>query len=156
MTEDYKTARSAVLLQQKITELSDRAHSEHSLAKAAKEAGATVKSSELVGRTDQATDIGSMSGAAKDAFNLKPGEISGPLSNGPTGFVIALTQHEDPATTDDKFARAKDGIRDQIVNQKRTQALELFISNLESRLEKEGKKKINKTEADNLTKNPRS
>src|SRR5258708_7877965 len=152
VTEDYKTSRSALLLQQKIQELADRAHAEHDLNKAAKEAGATVKSSDLVGRASQVPEIGSMSGAAKDAFNLKPGEISGALSNGPTGFVITLSQREDPSTTDDKFAKAKDGMRDQIVNQKRQQALQLFINNLESRLEKEGKKKINKTEVDNLTK----
>ncbi len=152
VTEDYKASRSALLLQQKIQELADRAHAEHDLNKAAKEAGTTVKSSDMVGRAGQVPEIGSMSGAAKEAFNLKPGEISGALSNGPTGFVISVSQREDPSTTDDKFAKAKDGMRDQIVNQKRQQALQLFINNLESRLEKEGKKKINKTEADNLTK----
>ncbi len=66
--------------------------------------------------------------------------------------MISVSQREDASTTDDKFAKGKDGIRDQIVNQKRNEALQLFINNLESRLEKEGKKKVNKAETDNLTK----
>ncbi len=47
VTEDYKVSRSSVMLQQKIQELADRAHAEHNLNKAAKEAGATMKSSEI-------------------------------------------------------------------------------------------------------------
>src|SRR5258708_22069581 len=140
------------MVQQKIPERADRAHAEHNPNKAGKEAGDTVKSSEMVGRSGQVAEIGPMSGGAKEAFKRKPGEISGPLSNGQTAFVISVSQREDASTTDDKFAKGKDGIRDQIVNQKRNQALQLFINNLESRLEKEGKKKVNKAQTDNLTK----
>src|SRR6202163_1071331 len=46
--EQFKNERSNVLLSQKVQELSDRAKTEHDLKKAAKELGATVKTSEFV------------------------------------------------------------------------------------------------------------
>ena len=151
VTTDFKAERARMMLQQKVQELADHAHTEHDLRKAAKEAGATVETTIMVGRNDSVQGIGSMSGPASVAFGLKPGEISGPISTGPAGIVIAVTERQDPSTTDPQFAKARDQIRDQIISEKRNQAVELFISNLETRLEKEGKKKINKTEMDKLT-----
>src|SRR4051812_2726146 len=43
VTADFKNQRAADILRRKIQEMADRAHAEHDLAKAAKEAGATVK-----------------------------------------------------------------------------------------------------------------
>ena len=45
---EFKNERVAALLSQKTQELSDRAKAEHDLKKAAKELGATMKTSELV------------------------------------------------------------------------------------------------------------
>ncbi len=152
VTTDFKSERASKLLQQKVQELADRAHTEHDLRKAAKEIGATVETSELVSRSSSINGIGSMSGPASVAFGLKPGEISGPINIGPAGVVLEVTERQDPPTTGPQFAKDKDRFRDQIISQKRNEAMELFISNLETRLEKEGKKKINKAEMDKLTK----
>jgi len=46
--EEFKNERSNILLSQKTAELSDRAKADHDLKKAAKELGATVKTSEFV------------------------------------------------------------------------------------------------------------
>jgi len=46
--EQFKNERANILLAQKTQELSDRAKSEHDLKKAAKELGATMKSSDFV------------------------------------------------------------------------------------------------------------
>ena len=86
--EQFKDQRAQSLLAQKTQELADRAHSEHDLAKAAKEAGATVKTSDLVDRTSQVPDIGAMSGPASVAFTMKNGEISGPIRSGTGGGVV--------------------------------------------------------------------
>jgi len=45
--EEFKNERSNILLSQKTAELSDRAKADHDLKKAAKELGATVKTSEF-------------------------------------------------------------------------------------------------------------
>jgi peptidyl-prolyl cis-trans isomerase D len=88
--EQFKSERAQAQLSQKTQELADRAHAEHDLAKAAKEVGATVKTSELVDRSSQVPEVGAMSGGASVAFNLKPGEISGPVQGGNNGVVIKV------------------------------------------------------------------
>jgi len=152
VTNDFKTERVNDLLRKQTQELADRAHSLHDLAKAAKEVGATVKTSDLVGKTAQVPDIGPMAGPASAAFNLKPGEISGPLNLGKKGLVVALIDRQEPSTTDAQFVQARDQLMEQLSDQKRQQVLRLFLDNLNTRLEKDGKVKINKTEMDNLTK----
>ena len=76
---EFKNERAGFLLQQKTQELSDRAKAEHDLKKAAKDLGATVKTSDLVAPDGQVPDIGSMANASA-IFSLKPGEISGPIN----------------------------------------------------------------------------
>ena len=82
---EFKNERAGTLLTQKTQELSDRAKADHDLKKAAKELGATMKTSDLVLPDGQVPDIGSMSGAAAVAFTLKPGDISGPVDSGQHG-----------------------------------------------------------------------
>lgn len=155
VTTDFKNERTSTLLNQKTTELSDRARAAHDLRKAAKEAGATVKSSDLVGREAQVPDVGSMSGSPSAAFSMKPGEISGPLNSGRDGLVLQVTNKQEPSLTADDFAKAKDNLEEQLVGQKRQEAMQLFLSNLSDRLEKEGKIKMNKTELENLARRGR-
>jgi peptidyl-prolyl cis-trans isomerase D len=152
VTADFKSQRGQELLTKKTQEMADRAHAEHDLAKAAKEAGAKVKTSDLVNRSGQVPDIGSMGGPASAAFALKPGEISGPLTIGQKGAVLQVTDRQEASLTDPQFAKDRDGILEQLNQQKQNQALQLFMSNLESRMEKEGKIKINKNEMNNLSK----
>jgi len=150
VTTDFKSERASTLLNQKTAELSDRARAAHDLHKAAKEAGATVKTSDLVGRAAQVPDVGSMSGAASVAFTLKQGDISGALNAGRDGLVLQVLEVQQPAMSGDEFTKAEDGIRDQLLEQKRQEAMQLFMSSLSDRLEKEGKLKINKKEVETL------
>ncbi|MGB8131528.1 MAG: peptidyl-prolyl cis-trans isomerase [Candidatus Angelobacter sp.] len=152
VTTDFKNQRAADILRRKTQEMADRAHAEHDLAKAAKEAGATVKTSDLVSRTQQVPDIGSMSGAASAAFTMKQGEISGPLNLGASQAVIQIVERQEPSPTDAEFAKQRDQLRERLASQKRQEILGQFVNDLNTRLEKEGKVKINKTEMDNLAK----
>jgi peptidyl-prolyl cis-trans isomerase D len=150
---DFKNQRANELLQKSGKELADRAHAEHDLAKAAKEVGATVKTSDLVGRNAQVPDIGSMAGPASAAFNMKPGEISGPLNLGSKMAVLSVTDRQDPSVNDADFAKQKDQLAEQLSQQKREETLGIFLNNLDERLKKEGKLKINNAEMNALTKN---
>ena len=152
VTADFKNQRAADILRRKIQEMADRAHAEHDLAKAAKEAGATVKTSDLVSRTAQVPDIGSMSGPAAAAFTMKQGEISGPLNLGASQAVLQIVEKQEPSASDPEFAKQRDQLRERLASQKRQEVLGVFVSDLNTRLEKEGKVKINKTEMDNLAK----
>jgi peptidyl-prolyl cis-trans isomerase D len=149
---EFKNQRASDILRRKAQELADRAHAEHDLGKAAKEAGATVKTSELVSRTQQVPDIGSLSGPASAAFTMKQGEISGPLNLGASQAVLQIVERQEPSASDAEFAKQRDQLRERLASQKRQEVLTLFVTDLNTRLEKEGKVKINKTEMDNLTK----
>jgi peptidyl-prolyl cis-trans isomerase D len=151
VTTDFKAQRAGELLQRKLAALADRAHAEHDLAKAAKEAGATLKTSELVARTSNVPGLGAMSGQAGAVFGLKPGEISGPIFLGPKGMVAKVLERQEPSADDPQFAQQRDSLADTLSEQKRQQALELFMSELENRLKKDGKVKINEAEMRNLT-----
>ncbi|HET9365808.1 MAG TPA: peptidylprolyl isomerase, partial [Candidatus Angelobacter sp.] len=141
VTTDFKNERANDLLRRKTQEVADRAHAEHDLAKAAKEAGATLKTSELVARTGQVPDIGQMSGPASSVFNLKQGEISGPLNFGTSQGVLEVVERQDPSVSDPDFAKQRDELREQLVQQKEQEVLSTFVSDLSARMEKEGKVK---------------
>ncbi len=147
---EFKNERASILLNQKTQELSDRAKSEHDLKKAAKELGATMKTSDFVLPDGQVPDIGSMAGQASVAFSMKPGEISGPVTAGNNGVVLSVIEKQEP--TDQDFAAKKDQIRDSLLRSKQQDLFGLFITNLRQQMEKSGKIKINEQEMKNLTK----
>jgi peptidyl-prolyl cis-trans isomerase D len=147
---EFKNERAGTLLTQKTQELSDRAKADHDLKKAAKELGATMKTSDFVLPDGQVPDIGSMSGAASVAFSLKPGDISGPVDSGTTGVVLAILDKQAP--TDADFGAKKDQIRDALVQNKQSELFGLFMANLREQMEKSGKIKINEQEMKSLTK----
>jgi peptidyl-prolyl cis-trans isomerase D len=145
----FKSERASLLLSQKTQELSDRAKTEHDLKKAAKELGATVKTSDFVLPDGQVPDIGSMTGQASVAFSMKPGDISGPINSGANGVVISLVEVQAP--TDADFAAKRDQIRDMLMQGKQQQIFELYVTNLRGQMEKSGKIKINQEEMKALT-----
>ena len=148
--EQFKAQRAQSLLAQRTQELSDRAHAVHDLKAAAKELGATVKTSELVNATGQVPDVGAMSGAANVAFTLAVGEVSGPLQGSANdGIVLAVVEKQEPSPAELKqtWDRAKETLLEQ-----RRQTLEgLYVQNLRDTLEKEGKIKVNKKEMERMS-----
>jgi peptidyl-prolyl cis-trans isomerase D len=147
--KEFLNERSNILLSQKTQELADRAKTEHDLKKAAKELGATVKTSDLVAPDGQVPDIGSMTGQAAVAFSMKPGEISRPINSGANGVVISLLEVQSPSEAD--FAAKRDQIRDTLLQGKEQELFGLFVSNLREQMEKSGKIKINQEELKTLT-----
>ena len=141
---EFKNERSSVLLSQKIQELSDRAKAEHDLKRAAKELGATVKTSDFVLPDGQVPDVGSMSGQAAVAFTMKPGEISGPINSGANAVVLAVLEKQQPSDAD--FAAKRDQIRDQVLLGKQQERFGLFVSSLVDEMTRSGKIKRNEEE----------
>jgi peptidyl-prolyl cis-trans isomerase D len=145
---EFKNERAGFLLQQKTQELSDRAKSGHDLKKAAKDLGATVKTSDLVSPDGQVPDIGSMTSASA-IFALKAGEISAPITAGGNGVVAQLVEKQAP--TDQEFTEKKDGIRQSLLETKQNDLFGLFVSNLRKDMEKSNRLKVNQEEMKNLT-----
>jgi peptidyl-prolyl cis-trans isomerase D len=147
--QQFKNERANILLSQKVQELSDRAKAEHDLKKAAKELGATEKTSDFVLPDGQVPDIGSMTGQASVAFNMKPGDISGPINSGTNGIVISVLEAQSPPDTD--FTAKRDQIRDTLLQGKQQELFGLFVANLRDQMQKAGKIKINQEELKTLT-----
>jgi peptidyl-prolyl cis-trans isomerase D len=142
--DEFKNERSNILLTQKAQELSDRAKAEHNLKRAAKQLGATMKTSDLVLPDGQVPDVGSMSGAAAVAFTMKPGEITGPVNNGSDASVLQIIELQQP--TDADYAAKKEQIREQLLQQKQQERFGLFVSNVVDQMTKAGKIRRNEEE----------
>jgi len=140
--DDFREQQLPQLLTRKTNELADKAHAENDLAKAAKEVGATIKSSDLVGRDAQVPDIGQLSTAAPALFDLKVGQISQAINSGRTGVVAKLTDRQQP--TAEEIEKNLDQTRDSILNQKREEMFAVFVTNLTERYQKEGRIRMNK------------
>ena len=147
--DQFKSERSGTLLSQKTQELSDRAKAAHDLKRAAKELGATVKTSDFVLPDGQVPDVGSMSGQASVAFTLKPSEISGPINSGSDGVVLQVLESQSPTEAD--YAAKRDQIRDSLLQGKQQERFGLFVSNLVDAMTKAGKIKKNDDELKQLS-----
>jgi peptidyl-prolyl cis-trans isomerase D len=145
---EFKNERAGFLLQQKTQELSDRAKAAHDLKKAAKELGATVKTSDFVLPDGQVPDIGSMSNASA-IFSLQPGAISAPINAGGNGVVAQLLEKQAP--TEQEFSEKKEGIRQSLLGAKQNDLFGLFVTNLRKDMEKSNRLKVNQEEMKNLT-----
>jgi peptidyl-prolyl cis-trans isomerase D len=140
--DDFRDQQVTSLLARKTNELADRAHAEHDLAKAAKEVGATIKTSDLVGRDQQVPDIGSLAQSAPALFDLNIGQISNAINNGTTGVVAKIDDKQQP--TADDIAKNFDSTRDGLLNQRREQMYGVFANDLVSSYEKASRILVNR------------
>jgi peptidyl-prolyl cis-trans isomerase D len=140
--DDYRQQQLPQLLAQKTNELANRAKAENDLAKAAKEAGATLKSSDLVGRDAQVPELGALASTAPQLFDLTVGQISGPINTGHSGIVAKLTDRQEP--TSDEIAKNFDQTREALLEQRREEMFSVFISSLQERYQKEGRIRMNR------------
>src|SRR4051812_10118153 len=146
---DLKAEKARNMLSSRLQELSNRARATHDLKKVAKELGATVKTSELVGPKDQVPEIGSMS-QIPDAFSMKVGDVSAPMPVQNKGIVYSIAERQEPSKED--YATKKDVTRDQMLQRKKDELVTLFASSLVDRMEKNGKIKKNKEQIDAMSK----
>ena len=138
---DSKAELSNAQLYKKTQELGDRAHALNDLEKAAKELGATVKTSDFLTPTSPMADLGGMEGGASVAFAMKPGDISSPIRAARNMAVLKVLERQEP--TQAEVDKASDGIRETLLEQKREEMMELYVDGLKASMEKEGKVKVN-------------
>jgi peptidyl-prolyl cis-trans isomerase D len=140
VADDYRNERLPLLLSQKTQELAEKAKSLNDLSKAAKAVGATLKTSDLVGPEDQVPEFGQVAQVAPQLFELKPGELSGPISAGRTGVVARLVDKKEPPP--DEIARNFDQTKDQLLRQRQNDAFNLFLSTVMSDYKKHNRIRI--------------
>lgn len=150
LADQLKREKAGSLLEEKTKELSDKAHAEHNLRAAAKAVGATVKTSDLVKPDDQVPDVGQLSGPSAVVFSMKPGEISGPVQAGNNGVVFAVVDKQEPSAAE--FAQKQDQVRQEVLQRKRAEAIEIYVSNLRDKMQKDGKIRINDQQLQKMSK----
>ena len=149
ITTELKQQKAQAMLAQKLQELSDKARATHNLRDAAKAAGATVKTSELVASDGQVPDIGALASAAPQVFEMKPGDISQAINLGQKGVVVALMEKDAPS--DVEFELVKNQVKAGLLERKRSEAEEVLVVSLRDRLQKEGRILIDKKKVDALS-----
>src|SRR5882757_6538376 len=142
LVDDFREQQLPQLLARKTNELADKAHAENNLAQAAKELGAAIKSSDLVGHTGQVPDIGDLSASAPDLFDLKVGQISKAINTGHSSIVAKIGEKQEP--TPDEIAKSFDTTREALLNERREQMFAVFVTALTDRYEKSGGIRMNK------------
>jgi peptidyl-prolyl cis-trans isomerase D len=142
LVADFREQQLPQLLARKTNELADKAHAENNLAQAAKEVGAIIKSSDLVGHTGQVPDIGDLSTAAPDLFDLKVGQISKAINTGHSGIVAKIDEKQEP--TADESAKNFDTTRESLLNERREQMFAVFVTSLTDSYQKSGGIRMNK------------
>ena len=143
--DDYRQEQLPTLLSQKTSQLADQAKKLNDLAKAAKAVGATMKSSDLVGASGQVPDIGQLSQAAPQLFDLSVGAISAPINGQRTGVVAKIVDKQEPSA--DEIAKNFDATRDSLLNQRQSQAFNVFLSGIMADYKKRKLIRINATAA---------
>ena len=149
VAKDYADERLPQLLTEKTKELDDKAKASGDLAKAAKEVGATVKTSDLVGESGQVPDLGQVGAVAPDLFNLNVGQISGPINAQRTGVVARLIDKQEP--TADEIAKNLDQTRDQVLDQRREEVFGIFVSTAQDQFKKSKLIAVNAKDAKGTT-----
>ncbi len=139
--DDYRQETLAALLSLKTHQLADKAKAENDLAKAAKEEGATFKTSDLVGPTAQVPDLGQVQQAAPQLFDLSVGAISGPIDTPRNGMVAKIVDKQEP--TADEITKNFDQFKDQLLQERRSQAFTVFMSGIFDEYKKDKRIKMN-------------
>jgi peptidyl-prolyl cis-trans isomerase D len=140
---DYREEKTPQLLASKTAELANKAHATNDLAAAAKAVGATMKSSDLVGRDAQVPDLGALATNAPQLFTLNTGQISGPINSGRTGVVAKLVDKQLPSDAD--VAKNLDATRETLLNQRREEVFAVFVTSLTNTYQKQGRIVMNKS-----------
>jgi peptidyl-prolyl cis-trans isomerase D len=124
--DDYRNEKLPALVNQKTQELVDKAKAENDLAKAAKEVGATVKTSDLVAPNGQVPDLGDVGQVAPQLFDMNVGAVSGPINAERNGIVVKIVDKQEPG--DDEIQKNFDQTRDQLLDERRSDAFNIFLS----------------------------
>ena len=137
--QGYRTEQSAALAESKAKELADKAKT-GVFKKAAQSFGLTPKESSDFTRQGS-VDNAIQASQLDEAFTLAPGQTSAVVTAGNNKVVFQVISHT-PAD-ESAFAAQQKEIRQQLLDQKKALAWEIYRKNLKQELIRQGKLKIN-------------
>ncbi|MGH9402070.1 MAG: peptidylprolyl isomerase [Terriglobia bacterium] len=137
--QDYRAQQAKLLSTEKARQFAEQASS-GSFSKLAHAAGYKVQQSQDVTQQDQVQD-GIPASSLSSAFTMKPGQTSSAISIGSTYIVFQVVSHT-PANEAD-FASQQTTLADQLLQQKRDLAFQIYQDSLKQRMVHSGKLKFN-------------
>lgn len=137
---DFRKEKSLELAQQKAQDLAKLVKGGEAIDKAGKSLGLSAKSTDPISRGSEVADLGPMKNF-EAAFNMNVGQSSDPIFSGGS-WVVFQVKAKQPVNPAD-FAKAKDSIEQQILQDKQSSAFDAFRTALEDRYAKEGKLSFN-------------
>jgi peptidyl-prolyl cis-trans isomerase D len=137
--EDYRAEQSKVLAAEKAQQFAAQAKT-GDFRKTAKAAGLAVKESKEFTPQDYVEGVASGSQLAA-AFTLNPGQTSGVVALGGNSVVFSVMSRA-PANDAD-FAQQRDRLTEELLEQKRSTAFELYRQNLKQQFLRSGELKMN-------------
>ena len=148
VASDYRREKAVELARTRAEDLAKRAKSGENFASAAKALGFEVKTTEPISRTGSIPDAGSAKQFSA-AFSMPVGQAGDSVSLGTNWVVYRVAQH-DPVNQND-LEKQKSKIEAQVLQQKRQTAYEFFRSALKTRLQQEGKLRLNQDNLKRMT-----
>jgi peptidyl-prolyl cis-trans isomerase D len=142
LAEDYRDQILPQMLATKTNAMAEMAHNGNDLEKAAKQFGAVVKTSDLVGMDAQVPDLGQLASSAPALFKLPINTISSAFNTGRTGFVAKILDREEPS--EDQISANFAQTRDALLEQRREQVFAVFVTSLQEKYQKDGLIRLNK------------
>jgi len=124
--EDVIKVRATDLSKQRAGEIAAALRSAKDFAAAAKAQGLEAKDTQLITRNSPIPDVGVSQEIDKAAFTLPAGGVSDPITT-PTGTVIVrVAERQD--VTPDAFRTAKETFRTQLLNERRAQFFDSYMT----------------------------
>jgi peptidyl-prolyl cis-trans isomerase D len=139
--DDFRAQQLPQLLAVKSNELAAKAKT-GDLAAAAKQVGATVRTSDFVGRDAQVPDLGQIGQIAPQVFDLNDGQVSNAINTGRSAIVLKVTGKQEP--TPEEAAKNLPQAREQMIAQRREEMFAVYVSSITQQYEKSGRVSLNK------------
>jgi len=100
-----------------------------------------VKTSDLVLQSGQVPDIGSVGQVAPQLFDLKVGDISGPIHAERNGVIAKVVDRQEPSADD--IAKNFDRTKEQMLDEKREEAFNVFLNTVSNDYKKKNRVQLN-------------
>jgi peptidyl-prolyl cis-trans isomerase D len=131
--DDVVKEKAAALATGKITAMAAALKSAPDFVAAAKKAGVEAKSSELIARGTALPDVGFNQSLENAVFGLAPGSVSDPVSTPDGATIVKVVERKD--VTADELRTARDGVRSDMLEEKRNQFLASYMGKAKQKMQ---------------------
>ncbi len=149
VAKDLRTEKAGQLAISRMKDFAEQARKAGDLQKVAAAQKLTVKTSEFVTRDGSLPEVGPATSLGEHAFSMKVGEIGDPVSVTDGQLVFRILERKE--TTAEEVAQGKEAVGRDLLESRRSTFFQLFVENLRTRLEREGKLKVNQAAMERLT-----